>query len=124
MARDLADEEELLAYLDARAATARSRMPLSAAGAEYVRVLVGAANRGLAPCPADDAVVVVPTRLAERLRACRELSLAVEGLRPALAWELAAVRAGRTMTEWALLEAVRYPSAAERQSCAAASAER
>lgn len=124
VARDLADEPELLAYLDARAVSARSRLPLSAGSAEYVRVLVGAINRRLAPLDADDAVVLVPTRLAERLRACPGLSLAAKDLRPALAWELAAVRAGRTMTEWALLEALRYRSAAERQSCAAASADR
>lgn len=120
-----AEAAELVALLDARARLP-CRLRLSAASADYARVLVAALNGRSEASRQDDTVLVVPTRLADRLRAVPGLSLPVESLRDALSWELAAVRAGRTMTEWALGEALAagYPVSAARQVVAAASAVR
>jgi hypothetical protein len=115
---------EAAALLDATAASARCELPLSAANADYARLLLAALHGRCAPKRFDDAVIVIPLRLSDRLSAVPTLRLMAGELRPALAWELAALRAGRTMTEWALAAALscRYPVSAERHSLAAASA--
>jgi hypothetical protein len=114
-----------VALLDARASSPTG-LPTSHAQAAYTRVLVSALNGGLAAHQQDDPTVVVPTRLAARLRETSTLEVGPESLRAAIAWELAAVRAGRTMTEWALGEvlATVYPASAARHVVAAASAAR
>jgi hypothetical protein len=125
--RELGGERaQLLACLDARAVSVRSELALSAVNAGYARLLLAALHGQHVPPCDGDAVLVVASRLADRLRAAEGVELAAQALRPALTWELAAVRAGRTMTEWALAEVLarRYSPAAERQSPAAASAAR
>lgn len=113
------------ALLD-HAAAAAPQLALSPALADYARTLLTALNGRLAGRGEDDAVVVVPTRLADRMRAAPDLELEAASLRAALTWELAAVRCGRTMTEWALSEllAARYAESASRHEVAAASAAR
>lgn len=125
--REVAGEPTLANALLDHAAAAPPRLALSPVHARYVRTLTAALNGRLAAHREDDpALVVVPTRLADRLRAAPELELEAAALRRALTWELAAVRCGRTMTEWALGEllAARYPESASRHELAAASAAR
>lgn len=113
---------ELVAFLDARAESL-SEVRLSGPNAHYARTLFGALNGRLAPTGQDNAALVVPSRLAGRLHAVGGLELRTEALRGGLVWELASVRNARTMTEWALAEAVAsYPLSAARQAWAAASA--
>lgn len=122
------DAATLVALLDQSAAHTRPPrgMQMSAASASYARMLVAALNGRPGVLPQDDAVLVVPTRLADRLRATPGLDLPPSSLRVALAWELASVCAGRTMTEWALAEvlAAVYPVSAARQLLAASIAAR
>lgn len=115
---------ELVALLDTRA-TSPAGLPLSHVNAAYTRMLVAALNGRLA-VHQEEPTLVVPTRLADRLRETPSLELDPESLRAALAWELAAVRAGRTMTEWALAEvlAALYRVSTARHVLAAASAAR
>jgi hypothetical protein len=112
-------------WLDERAARSAA-LPLGSARADYARMLMAALN-GHLPARADtDACVVVPSRLADRVRSAQALDLAGIELRSALTWELASVRSGRTMTEWALSEALaaRHPVSADFQDAPAASAAR
>jgi hypothetical protein len=124
--REVAGEPTLASALLDHAAAAPPRLALSPAHARYARTLTAALNGRLAGHREDDPALVVPTRLADRLRAARDLELEAVALRGALTWELAAVRCGRTMTEWALSEllAARYPESASRHELAAASAAR
>jgi len=117
--------ETMVAWLDKRA-TVRRQLPLAKANADYARMLVAALNGRLPALLADAPPEVVPSRLADRARGASATDLVGEALRPALTWELASVRTGRTMTEWALGEIVPacYPVPAVRQEVPAASAAR
>jgi hypothetical protein len=119
------DARTISALLD-KATSAPPRLALSAAYASYARTLIAALNGRLPRHEEADSVSVVPTRLTDRLRAVPDLELQPGALRGALEWELAAVRCGRTITEWALREllAASYPASASRQELAAASAAR
>lgn len=109
-----------------RVAGGPPRLALSAAQASYARTLIAALNGQLPRRREDGSVYTAPTRLADRLRAAPDLELEAEALHAALRWEIAAVRCGRTMTEWALHEllATNYPASAARHEPAAASAAR
>jgi hypothetical protein len=74
--------------------------------ASYIRTLLAVANGQQVDVPAS-AAVVVPSRLADRMRACdAALTLEPADLPTALQWELAAATTGQTMTEWALTQAL------------------
>jgi hypothetical protein len=122
---DVGASDHVGALLDA-AAAATPRVVLSPASASYARTLMAALNGGSREDGENDTAPVVPARLVDRLRATPDLVLVPTTLRSALVWELASVRCGRTMTEWALGEllAARYPESASRQDVAAASAAR
>lgn len=78
---------------------------LPQAAASYLRSLT--VGRRARPTRSQ-AVVAVPVRLVARLRGIEVgWALRAVDLETALAWEIAAMRAARTMTEWALLRAVR-----------------
>jgi hypothetical protein len=102
----LADVEagsHAIAVLDARA-TARADLPLPPASADYARRLFAALNGSLGVGDADQIPPVIPARLMARVTAAGDVVLRGDCLHQALTWELAAIRAGRTMTEWALRE--------------------
>lgn len=87
--------------LCAAARRAHAKLPLSPAAAAYLRELgTRSVSRALGRTPV---TVAFPTRLIERMPP----SMLVTTLDPAvipeaLAWERAAVLAGRTITEWAM----------------------
>jgi hypothetical protein len=90
-----------VALLDRIAAAQRPQHALSAAEADYARSLtldrIGGHDRGLS----------VPVRLHSRLRTHDvEVLLDAVGLQRAIRWELAALRAGATLCEWAALAAI------------------
>lgn len=118
------------AALDAAAATERVTGELDAASAAYLRRLTGrrgeavtgrrpagvapsgeavAAPRRAQPAPLGEVVTVgLPLRLSSRLLAADfDALVSAVSLDRALAWETAAVLAGRTMSEWAPLTALR-----------------
>jgi hypothetical protein len=96
----------LAARLDDTAASAVTRIPTCGATAAYLRQLAA----GDPASPWRDRPVELPGRLVQRLADCGEVEVdqLLDGpLDSALAWERAAVLHGRTMTEWALREALR-----------------
>jgi hypothetical protein len=90
--------------LDRRAHSAAVTGRTSPAASAYVRRLLALLQcSGSATAP-DYTSVVVPVRIADRLRATGHLpKLRPADMMVALHWELAAVLAGQTMTEWATL---------------------
>lgn len=100
-----------LELLDVAAAEAGVDGPVDSATADYLRRLscrAGQAGGASRARPLGDAVTVgLPVRLAARLlRADLDVLLAAAPLERALAWEVAAVLSGRTMSEWAPLTAL------------------
>ena len=96
------------APLDAIARAARIDGALDAASAAYVRRLSG--GDGAAPRALGVQVTVgLPLRMSTRLSGAGELDalLVSDAVSAALAWELAAVLQGRTISEWAALTALR-----------------
>lgn len=91
----------LVDRLEARAA-APAGVPLTPALAGYARNLMGGLNGSLRTSALDDSPAVVPVRLVARARASWPIALDYDDLERAIRWELAAVREGRTMSEWAL----------------------
>lgn len=88
------------ALLDSSARTARVARELSEPLSEYL----GALDRSSRARRHPRNTLVLPMRLTERLGNVAPASrLDAELLPSAIAWERAAVVAGRTMTEWALL---------------------
>jgi hypothetical protein len=79
-------------------------LALPEASARYLRALTVGRRRGAPVLPRGS--VAVPVRLVPRLAAAsiERLVGAIE-LEVAIAWEIAAVRQGRTMSEWALMQA-------------------
>ncbi len=79
-------------------------LALPEASARYLRALTVGRRRGAPVLPRGS--VAVPVRLVPRLAAASTERLigAIE-LEVAIAWEVAAVRQGRTMSEWALMQA-------------------
>jgi len=96
------------AALDAVAAAERVAGELDAAAAAYLRRLTGR-RRGTAARALGEVVTAgLPLRLSARLLAADlDALVAAVPLERALAWETAAVLAGRTMSEWAPLAALR-----------------
>ena len=96
--------------LDERAKEATVRSGGSAAACSYVRVLLAVLQRPGVEV-ATDAPVVVPVRIGDRLRATGyQPRLHPRDIASAVRWELAAVLAGQTLTEWALTELLRAGS--------------
>jgi hypothetical protein len=93
--------DRLADLLDARAA-APAGVPLTPALASYVRRLMGGLNTSQSASVMDDSAAVVPVRLLARARASWPIGLDYDDLERAMRWELAAVRDGRTMSEFAL----------------------
>lgn len=100
------------AALDAAAATEQVTGELDAAAAAYLRRLTGRRGEAVTvrrSAPSGEVVTVgLPVRLSSRLLAADLDGLvSAVSLDRALAWETAAVLAGRTMSEWAPLAALR-----------------
>jgi len=92
-----------LPILDRTASKARVRIALSEPMSVYLRTLEGAATAASSMRES----VRIPMRLTERVaERTLERLLDARMLRSALAWERAAVLSGRTMSEWALLQAL------------------
>lgn len=92
-----------LARLDRAARSATVIHAVSATDSDYVRHLLGLAPLPVARgnCPA----VAIPMRLVARASANEvEEALTLVNLEGAVAWEVAATIAGRTMSEWAAWE--------------------
>lgn len=103
-----------LAQLDALAAAAVVATRVDAAGCAYLRRLTRREQASARPRALGDAVIVgLPARLSARLLAADlDDLLANADVESALAWEIAAVLDGRTISEWAPLAALRALAAA------------
>ncbi len=89
--------------LDAAARRAGPSVCLTEPSRAYLRALMGAGEKAIS---VSGAPVMLPMRLSERVLAHGIATLLdPPRLRAALAWERAALCAGRTIGEWALLEA-------------------
>lgn len=95
------EHDRLVGVLDARAAVPAA-LPLTPALAGYARRLMGGLNGSLSASSLDDSAAVVPVRVVARARASWPIALDYDDLERAIRWELAAVREGRTMSEWAM----------------------
>jgi hypothetical protein len=101
VARELARHHELLDW----AAAADTCGELCDASAAYLRALAIAGERA---CPLRPERLRLPSRLTDRILAHDGPEDLLGGdLRQALAWEIAAVRTGATMTEWSLRAVLR-----------------
>jgi hypothetical protein len=86
--------------LSTAARSAHTKLPLSPAAAAYLREL---GTRSISRVPSGAVMVAFPARLIERMPPCVvATTLDPAAITEALAWERAAVLAGRTMSEWAL----------------------
>jgi hypothetical protein len=111
--RALLDDDDLLMHaagtptaLDAAAAAARVIIALSEPQSAYLATLRGACTSRDSSIPR---LIPVPMRLTERIGdGGVERLLRTELLDSALAWEQAAVLAGRTMAEWAMRVALAH----------------
>jgi hypothetical protein len=94
----------MLDRLDEEAAQAIVAIELSEALSAYLRALAGCARQ---PSRAHAHLAALPMRLIERIGSVGPVPHLDETLlESALLWERAAVRAGRTMSEWATLKAL------------------
>ena len=101
LVRELAAHRPLLDW----AAAGAARDELSDASAAYLRSLAIAGERA---CPLRPERLRLPSRLTDRILAHDGPEDLLGGdLRQALAWEIAAVRTGATMTEWSLRAVLR-----------------
>jgi hypothetical protein len=111
--RALLDDDDLLmraagtpTALDAAAAAARVTIALSEPQSAYLATLRGACTGRDSSLPR---LIPIPMRLTERIGdGGVERLLRAELLDSALAWEQAAVLAGRTMAEWAMRAALAH----------------
>jgi hypothetical protein len=104
---DLAVGNVDASVLDAAAATARVVLALSEPQSAYLATLRGGRTSNDASLPR---LIPIPMRLTERISGDVERLVRPELLGSALAWEQAAVLAGRTMAEWALRAALHHDS--------------
>lgn len=110
--RALLDEEfarrglaSLMPALDDAARAARVEVPLAEPQRAYLRAL--SSGRKHAAPDATSTFVALPMRLTDRVAsATLDACLRTELLDSALAWERAAVAAGKTMSEWAAYAAL------------------